>query len=132
MTLQEISRYYELRKRLTKHNESLEAMRTAAENITSRLDGAPRSPAHGDRVAHYGGMIAQLEIDIERDNEELREAKQEALEYIRKIEDSYLQTIFLLRFIECMSWREIAISTGKEKAADSIRMACYRYLDKNN
>ena len=130
MTLKEISRYYELRQRLTRYNEALLALRTAAENITSQLDGIPPSGNPADKVAHYGGLIAQLETDIERNNEELREAKKTALRYIRQIDDMYLQTIFLLRFIECLSWDDIALSMGKEEAADSIRMACYRCLDK--
>ena len=78
MTLKEISRYYELRQRLTRYNEALLALRTAAENITSQLDGIPPSGKPTDKVAHYGGLIAQLEADIERNNEELREAKEAA------------------------------------------------------
>jgi DNA-directed RNA polymerase specialized sigma24 family protein len=130
VTLKEISKYYELRQRLTRYNEALLALRTAAENITSQLDGIPPSGKPTDKVAHYGGLIAQLEADIERNNKELREAKETVLRYIRQIDDMYLQTIFLLRFIECLSWDDIALSMGKKEAADSIRMACYRRLDK--
>ena len=131
MTLKEISRYYELRQRLTRYNEALLALRTAAENITSKLDGMPPSPGHGDRTAHYGGLIAQLEIDIEKNNEELREARREAQDFISKIEDGYIKTIFNLRFIACLSWSEVAEAMGRGKgAADSLRVACYRYLEK--
>ncbi len=128
MTLKEISRYYELRQKLTRYNEALLALRTAAENITSQLDGIPPSGKPTDKVAHYGGLIAQLEADIEKNNEELREAKETALRYIQQIDDMYLQTIFLLRFIECLSWDDIALSMGKEDATDGLKKSCYRYL----
>lgn len=129
MTLKEISQYYELRQKLTRYSNSLIALKSAAEKMTSRLDGMPRNGNGIDNVSYYVERIIQLEEKIESKNEELMEAKQEALDYISKIEDSYMQTVFLLRFIECMSWGDIAISVGNEGAADSIRMACYRYLD---
>lgn len=129
MTLKEISAYYIFRQRLIRYQNSLAALRAAAENITSRLDGTPSSGTATDRVSHYVGLIAQLEAEIEKKNKDMQEAKKAVLTYISKIADSYLQTIFLLRFIECLSWADIAILVGNEGAADSIRMACYRYLD---
>lgn len=131
MTLKEISKYYELKKKTAKYCETLAALRAAAESINSKLDGMPPSPGHGDRTAHYGGLIAQLEIDIEKNNEELREARREAQDFINKIEDGYIKTIFNLRFIACLSWSEVAEAMGRgEGAADSLRVACYRYLEK--
>ncbi len=125
MDLKEISQYYELRKKLEKYNEILEVVRTKAENITMNISGLPASGAISDRVARYGGLIAQLEIDIEEKNKELRRAKRRTQRYIDNIEDTYTRTIFQLRFIELMSWSDIANDSERE---ESIKKMCYRYL----
>lgn len=129
MTLQELSRYYELRQRLDRYNEVLIALRAAAENITLQLDGMPKSKSVADKVALYGGLIAQLEADVERDNEDLHKAKKETEAFIETIEDSYDRTIFTLRFIGCLSWPEIADEIGFTGPLNSLRMICYRHLD---
>lgn len=129
MTLKEISQYYELRQRLTRYNEALLALRTAAENMTSKLDGMPRSKSGADKVALYGGLIAQLEADVERDNGELLTAKKEAENFIATIEDTYVRTVFTLRFIACKSWGDVAEEIGYPGTLNSLRMMCYRYLD---
>lgn len=125
MTLKEISQYYELRKKLEKYNEILEVVRTKAENITMNISGLPASGAISDRVARYGGLIAQLEFDIEEKNKELRRAKRRTQRYIDNIEDTYTRTIFQLRFIELMSWSDIANDPERE---EGIKKMCYRYL----
>lgn len=129
MTLKEISRYYELNQKLIRYNDALIALRTAAENITSNLDGMPRGAGGTDRVSLYGGLIAQLELDIERDNEELCSARKEAEAFIETIEDSYDRTIFTLRFIACLSWPEVADEIGFTGPLNSLRMICYRHLE---
>lgn len=129
MTLKEISRYYELRQRLNRYNEALIALRAAAENITPQLDGMPRSQNVADKVALYGGLIAQLEEDVERDNLELSFARKEAETFIETIEDSYDRTIFTLRFIACLSWPEVADEIGFTGPLNSLRMICYRHLE---
>lgn len=129
MTLQEISRYYNLRQQLIKFNTALLELRTKAENCTANFDGMPSDGSHSNKVAIYGGLIAQLERDIERENEELRLAKEATLDFIADIEDTYLRTIFYLRFIICLSWFDVADEIGFRGPINSLRMMCYRYLD---
>ena len=129
MTLKEISRYYELNQKLIRNNEALIALRTAAENTTANLDGMPHSIRGADQVALYGGMIAELEMEIEETHKELHEARKEAEAFISTLDSAYDRMIFTLRFIGCKSWREVADGLGYQGSLNSLRMICYRQLE---
>ncbi len=127
-TLQKISQYYELRKKILRSNEALQGLRTMAERTTFGYNRAPSSGSVIDRVGHYGGRIADLERELIKDNEELQKAKEATMLYIKRIEDSHTETIFYLRLIECLSWPELAYSMGNPAAEESYKKEFYRYI----
>ena len=48
--------------------------------------------------------------------------------FIVSIPDSRTRRIFSNRFVELMSWAEVAYDIGKGATADSVKKTCYRYL----
>ena len=51
-------------------------------------------------------------------------------DFIKGIKDEYLQLVFRLRFIRCLSWAEVAAVVGGRNSEESVKSACYRYLEK--
>lgn len=51
--------------------------------------------------------------------------------YIADIPDSLTRQVFTLRFINGLSWLQIAFSVGGGNTEDSVKKICYRYLKKN-
>lgn len=129
MTIQEISRYDYLRQRLEKLNNALIALQTKAENCTTTLNGMPRGGSADDKVSFYGGLIAELKENIEKDTEELHLARKETEDFIESLEDTYTKTIFSLKFIACLSWDDTAEHIGFKGPTNSLRVYCYRILD---
>ena len=52
--------------------------------------------------------------------------------YIADIPDSLTRQIFALRFINGMSWVQVAMHVGGNNTPGSVKMICYRYLNKSN
>ena len=50
--------------------------------------------------------------------------------YISSIQDRYIQRIFRFRFIDCLTWNEVAERVGNSNSPDSIKKLCYRYVNK--
>lgn len=48
--------------------------------------------------------------------------------YIADIPDSLTRQIFTLRFINGLTWYQVAMHIGGGNTEDSVRMACNRYL----
>ena len=51
--------------------------------------------------------------------------------YIDSIEDSHIRMIMSLRYINGLSWRQVAFSIGGGNTEDSVRKIHDRYLQKN-
>lgn len=52
----------------------------------------------------------------------------EAQEYIDGIEDSRIRRIFRYRYLDQLTWVQVAMRMGKHHTADSCRMAAERYF----
>jgi hypothetical protein len=70
-----------------------------------------------------------VEIESRREILERMIARRDNLQqFIDDIPDSYTRYIFTLRFVNNMSWKEIATAAGGRNTEDSVKKRCYRYL----
>lgn len=129
MTLHELSGCIRLGERVRRNNEILSSLWDAAHPGAQALTGMPHAPGVNDRVGDLAVEIAALEERNEALNRELTEAQAKIDDYICGIPDEYLQLIFRLRFLRCLSWGEVAAVVGKHTSEASVKSACYRYLE---
>ena len=123
MTKQELSNHVELRKRLP---ASLEA---AAGPGAQKLDGLPRAPGIRDRVGDCASAIADAKEDVARTEAKIARSESAVVAFISTIGDLQARTIFRLRFLGGMSWKEVATATGGGNTEGSVQKICYRYLE---
>lgn len=126
--LSELSKYFYMRKKLAKYQETLESLRSAATSVTADLTGMPSNPNVTDKVSAFAARIVDLEDAIKSLGKDMSLERQKLLSYIRSIDDAYIRAIYFLRFVECMTWTEVADAVGGGNSADSVRMTCYRHL----
>lgn len=69
-------------------------------------------------------QIPYLDTGIPRDSAELKRL----LSYIAKIDDALTRQIFTLRYIEQLSWRQVAQRVGGGNTLESVRKRHTRYL----
>lgn len=129
MTLAELSKYFHLNKKLEKYQETLNALQSAATSVTTKLTGMPHAQG-GDKVSAFAVQIVGLKESIEQIEMDMLEEKNKLTCYINTIEDPYIRAIYSLRFLECMTWQEIADAVGGGNTDASVKMACYRTLRK--
>lgn len=58
------------------------------------------------------------------------EMSEEVEEFIAKIEDSRIRRIFRYRYVDQLTWLQVALRMGKHHTAESCRNAAERYLGK--
>lgn len=129
MTKQELSHHVELRKRLAASLELLACLEASACPGAQKLDGFPRAPGIRDRVGDCAAAIADVKEDIVRTEVEIARSEPAIVAFISTIEDLQARTIFRLRFLGGMSWKEVAAAIGRGNTEAGSRMVCYRYLE---
>lgn len=160
MTVQELSKLYwlnremELQKRqiealeaeIAREDEELRQLRLSLDGLRpANTDGMPHGTGVHSPVENTVEHILALEEALDRDRKALvnltmRRAvriKQITLErdrltrYIDAIADPVTQQIFTLRFVNGLSWEQVAVGMGEGYIAGSVKKACYRYLHRH-
>ncbi len=133
MTLKELSQLYYLNREIERDTERLEALRARALAPGSpNCDGTPKSPSFENRLERYVAEIVDLEAIIHARITQCLHERNRLERYIAEIPDSLTRQIFQLRFINGMTWLQIAYSVGGNNTEASVKMTCYRYIKKSN
>ena len=128
MTLQELNKHFELREKLAKAHEMLDALRAAACPGAQVLTGMPHATGVKDKVGDLAVEIADMGDRIEFLESEIKASEASILPFIKSIDDDQTRLIFRLRFIRGLTWKEVAAVVGGRNSEDSVKMVCYRYL----
>ena len=131
MTMCELAQHYELKKRLEDEEKMLMSLETAAYPRPA-LDGMPRAPGLGAEVGDLAAEIADIRDHIRSLRGEVERDEERVAAFIDTIEATYIRTILRLRFIRCLTWKEVARIIGGRNTGDGVRMAVYRYLGKRS
>ncbi len=127
MTKKELSQLYYLNREIRQLKERREFLASQAEKVTSVITDMPRG---GIRQDIKDELIDLIDLLALREKQCLIE--QSRIErYISDIPDSLTRQVFALRFINGMSWRQVAFSVGGGNTEDSVKKIAYRFLDKN-
>jgi len=130
MTLKELSQLYHLNREIEMDQRRLEELRAKAEGPSSgRLDGMPRSPNVEDKLARYVAEIVDLSVIISTKQLRCIHERNRLERYIQDIPDSLTRQIFTLRFINGLSWLQVAASIGGNNTDKSVSKVCYRHLE---
>ena len=138
MTLQELSKYYDIQMTLEKDREALERLRQRITPASPQLTGMPHTPGVRDKVGDLAVELAAsvwmqfLLKDVSIQMEELAAQEKPKVEaYCKSIVDARMYLVFRLRFIRCYSWAEVAGVLGKGYTEDGVSRMAYNYLNKN-
>lgn len=133
MTLKELSQLYYLNREIERDQERLEKLRASASAPGApNYDDMPKSPSFENRLERYIAEIVDLEAIIQAKITQCLHERARLERYIAEIPDSLTRQIFQLRFINGLTWVQIAFSIGGNNTEASVKMVCYRYLKKDN
>lgn len=129
MTLQDLSRYYKLRERLSRDEEILASFEAKACPGAQILTGMPHAPGVSDKVGDLAVEIADLKDQIAKLHAEIEAEEQKVTAFISAIENDQTRMIFRLRFLRCLTWGEVAGVIGGRNTEAGVKNICYRYLE---
>ena len=99
----------ELKKILTKEEQRLNSLRINALNITPVIDGLPHAKTAQSKVERNALRIIESEQEVETLRAEMVQAKSTLADKIMsQVDEPNYQTLLVLRYVECLSFREIA------------------------
>lgn len=111
-----INKEIEILKKQIEEAEQLTEMHTASDVVEGSNPVWPYQKRtfhiEGVAVPEYEKKVKRLRKKLQRRLDELMEKREELEEYIATIEDSELRLIFTLRYINGLSWRQIAAHMG--------------------
>ena len=133
MTLKELSQLYYLNREIERDQERLEQLRA---NVSApgapNYDGMPKSPRYENRLERYIAEIVDLEAIISAKITQCIHERNRLERYIAEIPDSLTRQIFQLRFVNGLTWTQIAFSVGGGNTEEGVRKRVYRYLEQEN
>ena len=129
MTKKELSQLYWLNREIEMDTKRLQELKSAAYSPKAqKLDGMPRNPGNGDALARLVSEIVDLEAIIAAKQQQCIHERNRLERYIADIPDSLTRQIFTLRFINGLTWYQVAMHIGGGNTEDSVRKTCDRYL----
>lgn len=90
------------------------------------------SPSFENRLERYIAEIVDLEAIIRAKITQCLHERARLERYIAEIPDSLTRQIFQLRFINGLTWVQIAFSVGGGNTEEGVRKRVYRYLEQEN
>ena len=134
MTLKELSQLYWLNKEITRDEQRLAELESSAYSAKiPNLTGTPGGVVTtGSAVERNAMALADLRSTIEAKRERCILERNRLESYIADIPDSLTRQIFTLRFVDGLSWWNVARGVGGYNTADGVRMLCTRYIDREN
>ena len=131
MTLQELSRLFQLKERLARDVELLENLQSVACPRAQVFTDIPHKPGITDKVGNLSAEIADIKLDIQHLHLEIELEEKRAVFFIKSVTDEQMRIILRLRFLHCYAWKDVAVLIGGKNTEESVKTACYRFLKKN-
>lgn len=128
MTKKELSQLYYLNREIEEQQRRLQELEESATSCTAHITGMPHGSGVGDKIGKYAAEIADmrglLDLNLKKCFYELNRLNR----YISSVEDSQMRMILSLRYINGLSWRQIAWSIGGDNTENGVRMIHNRFL----
>ena len=133
MTLKELSQLYYLNREIERDKDRLEMLRAKASAPGApNYDSMPKSPSFENRLERMCAEIIDLEAIMQAKITQCLHERSRLERYIADIPDSLTRQIFTLRFINGLTWLQIAYSVGGGNTEEGVRKRVYRYLIQEN
>lgn len=145
MTLKELNNLRYIDGEIRMLEEHIEELRAQAErttpNVTTYIQTNPQTgkketcilpSTGGTGTGHSRVEDGAVNIDgekrlLETTRAKRKQEKQKLLEFIQTIPDSQTRQIFTYRFVDTLTWGQVARKIGGN-TVESIKMICYRYM----
>lgn len=113
MNKKELSQLYYLNREIEEQQRRLQELECLATSCTSHITGMPKTKGVVNRLAGYIAEIADLKSLIDLNIKKCFYELNRLNRYINTIPDSQMRMILSLRYINGLTWQQIAFSIGE-------------------
>jgi hypothetical protein len=131
LTKRELSQLYYLNREIERDKLRLQELRSAAEGTTTTLTGMPKGSMTSDKIARYAVEIAELEQVISLNIQRCWYEYNRLNRFIEEVSDSEIRQILSFRFVNGLSWQQVAANMGQYYTADMARMMANRFIQQS-
>ena len=128
MTVKELSQIYYLNREIESDQKELEKMEAKIGPRAQQLTGMPHGGSAGNPEERLAIEIADLKAIIAAKQIQCIHERNRLERFISGVDESRLRMAFRFRFINGLSWRQVAAHLGDIRCEDSIKKQVYRYL----
>lgn len=113
MTKKELSQLYWLNREIEADKRKLEELRLAAVSATAKITGLPHVTGVRDKVGEIAVLIEEQSRLIELKKKQTVIEYNRLMRYINSVDDSLMRQILTLRYVNGLSWQQVAFSIGE-------------------
>lgn len=132
MTLQQLNQHAELREKLRKAEALVYRLESKAHPGAQVLTGMPHAPGVRDLVGDLAVEIAEAKEAVDDLEARIKAEEPEVKMFISSIDDVTVRTIFRLKFIRGLAWKEIPEYIDEYATKSSVSSAVYSYMRKHD
>jgi hypothetical protein len=128
MTMKELYQLHYLAKLIERDKNEIRMIEERLGVKSPSLTGMPHAPGAHDKLGEGVPELVDRKNELE-ERKKLYEAERNKLRsYIESVSDLHVRLIMQLRFLDLMSWQEVADFAEGKNSEDSVRMLVKRYL----
>ena len=101
--------YRKLEQNIERDMEELQRLESRAEKITSMVSNMPKGSQQGDNLQRSVEKICELKVSLNQRIDAAVEKRKEIETVIETLEDKTLQLLLRYRYIDGMTWEQIAV-----------------------
>jgi len=129
MTKEQLSQLSWLRLEIEDLTNRIRRIESALSGKTSRIEGMPWLGGGRDFLGDLAPQLCDLKSQLTKSKHTAMAEYASLQTFIERIDDSQVRLIFTLRYLDGLSWHQVAWRLGGN-TSDSVRMTHNRYLAK--
>lgn len=114
MTKKELSELYWLNREIDEEKRKLKELESAATNCTAKITGLPHVAGTHDKIGDLSILIAEQRELIKSKIERSKKEYERLNSYIESVSNSQMRMILSLRYVNGLTWQQIAEKIGEK------------------
>ncbi len=128
MTVQELMQLSHLNREIEMDQRRIKELEGRLGPMSPKITGMPKGSNTNSSMDQLVAEIVDLRALIAAKQLQCIHERNRLERYIENIGDSEMRIMFTLRFVDGLSWHQVAAHMGKGYVGDSLKKKCYRYL----
>lgn len=130
MTVRELSKLYYIKKLIERDAMRLAELEARLQPGGMNMSGMPHNPSPKNMMEEVVPIIIEVKDRLKKEQLEYEQEEQRLEGFIRTIEDYQIRLILAYRFVDLMTWQQVAMKIGGNNTDESVKKLCYRFLKK--